>query len=68
MAREFLEMRKEDVLGMVCVECVTERTCEVRPIDAPNTMAFLRGLDFFEVVGVRERQRLTAKEWQVGFA
>ena len=65
VAREFLERRKDDVVGMVMIECVQERTSELRPIDAPNTMAFLRGLDFFEVVGVKERHRLTPAEWQV---
>jgi hypothetical protein len=65
VAREFLERRKEDVVGMVMIECCTEKTCEVRPIDAPNTMAFLQGLDFFDVVGLRKRCRLTDEEWQV---
>jgi pimeloyl-ACP methyl ester carboxylesterase len=65
VAREFLERRKEDIVGMVMLECVQERTNEVIPIDAPNTMALLKGLDFFEVVGVYKRQRLTPEEWQV---
>lgn len=65
VAREFLQRRKADVVGMVMVECCTEKTCQLRPIDAPNTMAFLRGLDFFDVVGLRQRQRLTPSEWQV---
>ncbi len=65
VAREFLERRKEDVVGMVMIECVQERTTEINPIDAPNTMALLKGLDFFEVVGVHKRQRLTPAEWQV---
>ncbi|KAH8664878.1 alpha/beta hydrolase [Ilyonectria robusta] len=64
VAREFLERRKDDVVGMVMIECVQERTTELRPIDAPNTMAFLRGLDFFEVVGVKDRHRLTPVEWR----
>ncbi|CAM1507455.1 Fc.00g070960.m01.CDS01 [Cosmosporella sp. VM-42] len=64
VAREFLERRKDDVVGMVMIECLQERTCELRPIDAPNTMAFLRGLDFFEVVGLKDRHRLTTAEWQ----
>ncbi|KPM43822.1 hypothetical protein AK830_g2813 [Neonectria ditissima] len=65
VAREFLERRKDDVVGMVMIECVQERTTQLRPIDAPNTMAFLRGLDFFEVVGVKERHRLTPAEWKL---
>ncbi|KAK7415751.1 hypothetical protein QQX98_005664 [Neonectria punicea] len=64
VAREFLERRKDDVVGMVMIECVQERTTQLRPIDAPNTMAFLRGLDFFEVVGLKERHKLTQAEWQ----
>jgi len=50
---------------MVLIECVTEKTNEINPIDAPNTMALLKGLDFFDVVGVYKRQRLTPAEWQV---
>jgi pimeloyl-ACP methyl ester carboxylesterase len=65
VAREFLERRKDDVVGMVLIECVTEKTNEINPIDAPNTMALLKGLDFFDVVGVYRRQRLTPAEWQV---
>ncbi|KAF7542390.1 hypothetical protein G7Z17_g11620 [Cylindrodendrum hubeiense] len=64
VAREFLERRKDDVAGMVMIECVQERTTQLRPIDAPNTMAFLRGLDFFEVVGLKDRHRLTPEEWR----
>jgi len=67
VAREFLERRKEDVVGKVMIECCTEKTGEIRPIDAPNTMAFLKGLDFFDVVGLRKRQRLTPLQWQVCF-
>jgi pimeloyl-ACP methyl ester carboxylesterase len=40
LAREFLEQRKEVVVGMVLIECVQERTNENNPIDAPNTMGF----------------------------
>lgn len=65
VAREFLQRRRDDVVGMIMIECCQEKTCQIRPIDAPNTMAFLQGLDFFEVVGIKERQRLTAEEWQV---
>lgn len=68
VAREFLERRKDDAVGMVMIECVQERTNEIMPIDAPNTMALLKGLDFFEVVGVHKRQRLTPAEWQVSDA
>lgn len=65
VAREFLERRKDDVVGMVMIECVQEKTTEIRPIDGPNTMALLKGLDFFEVVGVYKSQRLTPAEWKV---
>lgn len=65
IAREFLERRKEDVVGMVMIECCTENTCEVRPIDAANTMVFLQGLDYFDVTGMKKRCRLTDEEWQV---
>jgi hypothetical protein len=49
VAREFLERRKEDVVGAVMIKCVQERTNEINPINAPNTIALLKGLDFFEV-------------------
>jgi pimeloyl-ACP methyl ester carboxylesterase len=65
VAREFLQRRNEDVVGMVMIECCTERTCEVRPIDAPNSMALLRGLEFFDIVGLRKRHKMTNSEWQV---
>ncbi len=65
VAREFLQRRKEDVVGMVMIECCQEKTCEIRPIDAPNTMAFLAGLDFFEITGLKERHKLSSEEWQV---
>jgi hypothetical protein len=42
VAREFLEQRKEVVVGMVLIECVQERTNENNPIDAPKAMAFLK--------------------------
>jgi hypothetical protein len=62
LAREFLEQRKEVVVGMVLIECVQERTNENNPIDAPNTMGFLNGLNVFEIVGLHKRQRLTLAE------
>jgi len=64
VAREFLERRKDDVVGMVMIECCQEKTCQLRPIDAPSTMALLQGLDFFDLVGVKSRHRLTPAEWQ----
>jgi hypothetical protein len=43
------------VVGMVMIECCMEKICEPRPIDPPNTIAFLCGLDFFDVEGLRDR-------------
>jgi pimeloyl-ACP methyl ester carboxylesterase len=62
VAREFLKRRKDDdVVGMVMIECVQEKSTEIRSIDGPNTIALLKGLEFFEVVRVNKRQIYTGR-------
>lgn len=63
IAREFLELKKEEVVGMVLVDTNHERSWELKLCPFEELGIMFKGLDEIEVLGLKETNRLTAEEW-----
>lgn len=63
LVREFVNLRREDCVGVVFVDSVVGETDLAWPFDSMRGM--LGSLDRREVVGLRQRTKLTAAEWEI---
>ncbi|KAH8662632.1 Alpha/Beta hydrolase protein [Xylariales sp. PMI_506] len=64
LAREFFEIRQEEVLGIIFVDSISERMFEGGVPPVPEFMALVKGLDAFAVTGLRQNHKLTPEDWQ----
>jgi pimeloyl-ACP methyl ester carboxylesterase len=65
IAREFLELRNSDVIGMVLAEGSTELQCKFFQIpDRAFITAVMGDLKFATVTGLRTESKLTRDEWR----
>ncbi|KAL4939173.1 Alpha/Beta hydrolase protein [Aspergillus oleicola] len=64
VAREFLHIYPDMVVGMVLVDCATERGSEFFSVPDPNIAAVLGNLNFARVTGLRGSTVLSDEEWR----
>jgi pimeloyl-ACP methyl ester carboxylesterase len=66
IAREFLQLWPDELVGMVLVEGSTERQCQFFRVPDPNIQAVLGDLNFARVTGLREAagKWMTREEWR----
>jgi len=64
VAREFLHVWPDEIVGMVLAEAATERQCQFFRVPDPNIAAVMGGLNFARVTGLRHEARLTVDEWR----
>jgi pimeloyl-ACP methyl ester carboxylesterase len=63
LVREFIELRNEDVAGVVFVDVVTERSHKESPTPEDEYGALLDGINIYEVMGTAATHQLTPEEW-----
>ena len=64
IAREFLELRNEDVVGMVLVDASQERQSQYYMIPDGNLLAVLGQMNFGQVTGLRADAKISRDEWR----
>ena len=65
VAREFLHLYADEIVGMVLADGTTERQCDYFIIPDENIIAVLGDLKWAQVTGLREDARLSRDEWRV---
>lgn len=65
VAREFLHLYADEIVGMVLADGTTERQCDYFIIPDDNIKAVLGDLKWAQVTGLREDARLSRDEWRV---
>jgi pimeloyl-ACP methyl ester carboxylesterase len=63
IAREFLALREEEVVGMVFVDTNTERTSKEVPMPFEAFGVVAGELDYYEITGLNRDQKLPAEIW-----
>ncbi|KAJ5126975.1 alpha/beta hydrolase fold protein [Penicillium atrosanguineum] len=64
VAREFLHLYADEIVGMVLADGATERQCDYFIIPDENIIAVLGDLKWAHVTGLREDSRLSRDEWR----
>lgn len=64
VAREFLHLYADEIVGMVLADGATERQCDYFIIPDENIIAVLGDLKWAQVTGLREDARLSRDEWR----
>lgn len=64
VAREFCELRGEEVVGAVFADSSTERQCHYFKIPDPNIAAVSQGVNFATATGLRADAKITRDEWR----
>lgn len=64
VAREYLHLHADEVVGMVLVDGSTERQCDYFQIPDPNISAVLGDLKVSQITGLRDETILSREEWR----